>query len=349
MKIVALCTLSTGLNAIEYAIKLGISIDKIIGLNPKNLQNKKSISGYIDIKNFCKKYKIDYEYVSKYSLKKINPKKLFSKADILWVAGWQRLIPENFISFPKICSIGAHGSLDGIRLGRGRSPQNWALLMGATNFKISVFKISRGIDDGNVIASKNFKLYSNDTIQTSYEKMSACVAQILLKILKRPSLISKSKKQVGPSKYFPKRTPDDGFIDWNMSALDIHNLIRSLVDPYPNARTYIGKRIIYIKESIRTNYSTREIPGKILFKYPDGKLLSKNQILVSTKDKLLLIKKYTPILPKKFFLRKDKFSSVNMQITINNIMKRFKLEFSNKKLNTSLKKFWNKKGFKVKC
>ena len=104
--------------------------------------------------------------------------------------------------------------------------------MGATNFKISVFKISRGIDDGNVIASKNFKLYSNDTIQTSYEKMSACVAQILLKILKRSSLISKSKKQVGPSEYFPKRTPDDGFIDWNMSALDIHNLIRSLVDPY---------------------------------------------------------------------------------------------------------------------
>ena len=195
MKIVALCTLSTGLNAIEYAIKLGISIDKIIGLNPKNLKNKKSISGYVDIKNFCKKYKIDYAYVSKYSLKKLNPKKLFSNADILWIAGWQRLIPENFISFPKICSIGAHGSLDGIRLGRGRSPQNWALLMGATNFKISVFKISKGIDDGNVIASKNFKLYSNDTIQTSYEKMSVCVAQILLKILKRPSVISKSKHQ----------------------------------------------------------------------------------------------------------------------------------------------------------
>ena len=75
--------------------------------------------------------------------------------------------------------------------------------------------------------------------------MSACVEQILLKILKRSSLISKSKKQVGPSEYFPKRTPDDGFIDWNMSALDIHNLIRSLVDPYPNARTYRKKNNLY--------------------------------------------------------------------------------------------------------
>ena len=132
-----------------------------------------------------------------------------------------------------------------------------------------------------------------------------------------------------------------------MSALDIYNLIRSLADPYPNARTYLAKRIIYIKESIVTNYNTREIPGKIFFKYPNGKLLSKNQILVSTKDKLLLIKKFTPNLPKKFFLEKYKFSSVSTQITINNIMKRFKIEFSNKKLNTSLKKFWNKKGFKV--
>ena len=44
MKIVALCTLSTGLNAIEYAIKLGISIDKIIGLNSSAISlGKKSI------------------------------------------------------------------------------------------------------------------------------------------------------------------------------------------------------------------------------------------------------------------------------------------------------------------
>ncbi len=347
MKIVALCTLSTGLWSIEYAIKRGVSIDKIIGLNPKNLKNKKIIAGYIDIKKFCKKYKIDYEYVNKYSLKKSNPNKLFRTADIIWVAGWQRLVPENFITFPKICSIGAHGSLDGIRLGRGRSPQNWALLMGAKNFKISVFKISKGIDEGNVIASKNFKLYSNDTIYTSYKKMSACVAKILVKLIKKPSIISKSKKQIGQSEYFPKRTPEDGFIDWDMSVIDIYNLIRSLADPYPNARTYLGKKIIYIKESTITNYSTREAPGKIFFKYPNGKFLPKNQILVSTIDKFLLIKKYKPNLPQKFFLGKDKFRSVNMQLTINNIMKRFKIEFSNKKLNTSLKKFWIKKGFKV--
>ena len=57
MKIVVLCTLSTGLNAIEYAIKLGISIDKIIGLNPKNLQNKKYFRVY-RYKNFCKNIKL---------------------------------------------------------------------------------------------------------------------------------------------------------------------------------------------------------------------------------------------------------------------------------------------------
>ena len=84
MKIVALCTLSTGLNAIEYAIKLGISIDKIIGLNPKNLQNKKSISGYIDIKNFCKKYKGRYSLGC--WLAKINPRKLY-------------IIPKNLLNW----------------------------------------------------------------------------------------------------------------------------------------------------------------------------------------------------------------------------------------------------------
>jgi methionyl-tRNA formyltransferase len=39
---------------------------------------------------------------------------------------------------------------------------------------------------------------------------------------------------------FPRRRPEDGEIDWNESAADIHNLIRALVAPLPGAFYYVG-------------------------------------------------------------------------------------------------------------
>ena len=45
--------------------------------------------------------------------------------------------------------LGAHGSCDGITKGRGRSPLNWALMIGAKKFEVSIFKISDGVDDGD--------------------------------------------------------------------------------------------------------------------------------------------------------------------------------------------------------
>ena len=51
------------------------------------------------------------------------------KIDLLIVLGWRRLIPQNVLDLVKIGTIGNHGSSEGITLGRGRSPQNWALIL----------------------------------------------------------------------------------------------------------------------------------------------------------------------------------------------------------------------------
>jgi methionyl-tRNA formyltransferase len=37
--------------------------------------------------------------------------------------------------------------------------------------------------------------------------------------------------------YYGRRTPEDGRIDWSMSALEIHNLVRAVAPPFPGAFT----------------------------------------------------------------------------------------------------------------
>ena len=67
------------------------------------------------------------------------------------------VITDSFINIANLATIGAHGSCDGIVKGRGRSPQNWAFILGANKFKISLFKITSGIDEGDVISLMNLK------------------------------------------------------------------------------------------------------------------------------------------------------------------------------------------------
>ena len=171
MKITVLCTLSTGLFSIRQALNEGIKIYKVIGLNPNNFKDNKLFSGFVDIKYFCLENELSYTYVNDYTLKAENSLKLLNETSLLWVCGWQRLVPESFYHRLEFGAIGAHGSCDGITLGRGRSPQNWALLIGAKKFEISVFRISSGIDDGSVISSNTFNLKLTDNIQTSYIKV----------------------------------------------------------------------------------------------------------------------------------------------------------------------------------
>ena len=86
----------------------------------------------------------------------------------------------------------------------------------------------------------------NDSILSSYLKSGIACAEGIIKVSEDSSLIDNAKSQNNDSEYFPKRVPEDSFIDWNMTAYDIFNQVRALSDPYPNSyiRTSDGKKLI---------------------------------------------------------------------------------------------------------
>lgn len=341
MKVAALCTLSTGLVAIHRALEMDIEIVKVVGLSPNVIDRAHAISGYVDIKGFCDEHGLDFDYVNQYSLKDENPNELFKDVDLLWVAGWQRLIPERFIDCVKFGAIGAHGSCDGITLGRGRSPQNWALLIGSKSFEISVFRIAKGVDNGAVVASDKFELTQMDNILTSYFKVAMSVSKIVSRIVKNPSLLDNASPQSEYAEYFPKRTPEDGGIDWGMSVKDIYNQVRSLADPYPNARTFYDEIEVLIKRSRPIPSEVNSKPGSIVYKYPTGELL------VAGIDGYLLIEKYEATDSPVELKQGEFFQSVEMQSVVDEILYRFEKEFPKKKLNSSLVGFWLNAGLRI--
>lgn len=225
-----------------------IEIKGIIGLN-ENGMNK--TSEYYDYREFCERKKIKYIAMESYNLTDESDKKILNSlnVDLVIVASWQRLIPSWFIKKCHIGIIGAHGSHEGICKGRGRSPQNWALMMGKTKFIFSIFWIEEGTDNGAIIETREYDYQLTDTILTSYIKLNLAKADMILANIKNGRIQAKvGDIQNEESFYLPQRKKEDGMIDWNRNAVDIYNMVRALTKPYPGAYTIADNKefIIWI-------------------------------------------------------------------------------------------------------
>ena len=182
-----------------------------------------------------------------------------------------------------------HGSSEFLPKGRGRSPVNWSLIEGKTQFILHAFLMTPGIDDGDVITHEIFDINQWDTCQTIYYKISIIQKRILAEII--PKLVSNNFKhipQTGEPSYYEKRTPDDGLIDWSKSVHEIYNFVRALTRPYPGAFTFLNGQRLNI-------WKSQPFDSKIKYESKNGQIVEKfstGDFVVNCKDGLLLITDY---------------------------------------------------------
>ena len=289
MNIYILNTLEVGVNSINI-LKRHLGICGVIGLTKRNSSD--AISGYIYQEEYCRENDLSFIEVEDYSLSDSGDKEKLLELDIdvLIVAGWQRLIPSWLISHCAYCAIGSHGSVSGITGGRGRSPQNWALLLGRNKFDVSIFKIDKGIDSGPILDTKTFVISKFDDIKTTYYKVSWLTSKMIIDVINSNKLLVDSGiEQKGEARYLPQRLPEDGQIDWSRTSKEIYDLIRALTKPYPGAFSYLGKQklVIWRAKPFAMEYGIDNYEhGEIVCLYVNG------DMLVKTDDSFLLVEDY---------------------------------------------------------
>jgi UDP-4-amino-4-deoxy-L-arabinose formyltransferase/UDP-glucuronic acid dehydrogenase (UDP-4-keto-hexauronic acid decarboxylating) len=271
-KVIVLCTVSTGIDAVAELLRNGLSIEAIVGVDPQNA-NPEVISGYLDIAAFAAKWNVRHAYVERYDLKSEQDKRILSALtfDLIWVVGWQRLIPDWLINLAPLGALGGHGSPDGIQGGRGRSPQNWAIMLGCRRFDLALFRITTGVDDGPIVAQRSFFYNETDDISISYKKAAICSGQMMLEILRNPELLQKATSQAGEAFYYPQRKPEDGYVDWNLTCRAIWAHCRALTRPYPGMRSDTGSgHYLTIWSCIPFDDEVNTAPGTVSFVFEDG-------------------------------------------------------------------------------
>ena len=281
---------SAGLEVLDFLISKNFEISHIVSLNSQQATQYK-VSGYASFDEIARKNNIPIYFPKTYALKDNDDIGFFEKNnfDLLLLGGWQRLIPEIILSKLKIGGIGFHGSSEFLPKGRGRSPVNWSLIEGKTQFILHAFLMTPGIDDGDVITHEIFDINQWDTCQTIYYKISIIQKRILEEFI--PKLLSNNFKhipQTGEPSYYEKRTPDDGLIDWSKSVHEIYNFVRALTRPYPGAFTFLNGQRLNI-------WKSQPFDSKIKYESKNSQIVEKfstGDFIVNCKDGLLLITDY---------------------------------------------------------
>jgi methionyl-tRNA formyltransferase len=167
-------------------------------------------------------------------LKKFQP-------DIFVVAAYGEILSQAILDIPRLGCINVHGSY--LPKLRGAAPIQRALMQGDIETGISIIRMVRKMDAGNVLYAEVLPIGPNANYGELERALAHLGATCLLHTLKdleqgKMTEIVQDEAQVT---FADKITSKDLEIDWKLPAYQIHNQVRAL-SPEPSAFCYVTIR-----------------------------------------------------------------------------------------------------------
>lgn len=208
--------------------------------------------------------------------------------DVIVVVAFGQILPESILNLPPIGCINLHPSL--LPKYRGAAPIQRAIMNGENETGITVMFLDVGEDTGDIIIQEETPIGISDTSEDMFLKLSEIGAQLIIKTLKmaQGKPIPRQVQDDSKVTYAPKLSREDGLINWNKNAFEIHNVIRGTI-PWPGAYIAFGDgERLKIWESSLLELSEDASPGTIIDIIPN------EGIIVAAGDTGLLVKNVQP-------------------------------------------------------
>ena len=158
-----------------------------------------------------------------------------AKPDFLFSAYYRKILPREILEIPRLGALNLHGSL--LPKYRGRAPVNWALVNGERETGVTLHYMTERADAGDIVAQRRIPIEFEDTARTLALKLERLGGELLRETY--PLLVEGRAPRVpqdeGQATRFPRRTPEDGRIDWTKPSAQVYNLVRAVTRPYPGA------------------------------------------------------------------------------------------------------------------
>ena len=200
------------------------------------------------------------------------------RPDLILSAYYRNMITTKVLELAPLGAFNMHGSL--LPKYRGRAPINWAVLHGETRIGMTLHRMVREPDAGNIVDQEGVEIGPRDTAEQAFRKVLPCARLVLSRRIDALLSGTAAETPQDPSQatYFGGRTPEDGRINWSQSSAQIFNLIRAVTDPYPGAFTDLGASRLMVWWAEPDSTAARGRSGT------PGEILSVSPLVVATGD-----------------------------------------------------------------
>lgn len=234
---------------------------------PKGRGNKLAMS---PVKEMALQYNIDVFQPEKLKDDIEVIEKLKSmKPDFIVVVAYGQILTKEILDIPKYACVNLHASL--LPKYRGAAPINWAIINGEKESGNTTMLMDIGLDTGDMLLKSNVELAEDMTAGELHDIMMEDGGKLLTKTIKDlvNGTIIREKQGETPTAYASMLDKNIAKINWQLSSIEIKNLIRGL-NPWPIAYTQYDKQNMKIFKAKALNEEYNYDPGYIIDVSKDG-------------------------------------------------------------------------------
>ena len=189
--------------------------------------------------------------------------------ELIVVAAYGRILPEDILNTPKYGSINVHSSL--LPKYRGAAPIQWAVLNGDAVTGVSTMYLDREMDTGDVIYTAQTPVGEFETAGELFDRLAVMGADLLVRTLRdiAAGTAPRTPQDHSQATYTRPLTRDDSPIDWDQNPRAIIKHICGL-EPWPVATAELGGQTFKIHAADYSERTTHKAPGTIVAAGKDG-------------------------------------------------------------------------------
>ena len=165
--------------------------------------------------------------------------------ELIVVAAYGRILPEDILNTPKYGAINVHSSI--LPKYRGAAPINWAILNGDAVTGVSIMYMAPELDAGDVILCRETAIDPDEDAVTLTTRLAELGAEALSEAIGQieNGTVTRTPQDHAAHTYAPMLDKSLSPLDFTRPARQLHDQVRGLV-PWPSASMELAGKPVKI-------------------------------------------------------------------------------------------------------
>ena len=182
--------------------------------------------------------------------------------ELIVVAAYGRILPEDILNTPPYGSINVHSSI--LPKYRGSAPINWAVLNGEQVTGVTNMYMAAELDAGDIIRIAETPIDPDEDAQTLTARLALLGADALVQAVRdmQNGTAARTPQEHDKHTYAPMLDKSLSPLDFNKPARQLHDQVRGLI-PWPCATTELNGATVKVYRTA-VGEETAAAPGSVV-------------------------------------------------------------------------------------